>query len=237
MFTILLKHKGLTILIFTFLLLSILCQIIAGVIYQSMITEADNMSATENKILKQCKQKYANYYKLNGKMVNTTAFVDKFLQRIGILGIPLIRFSHLAGQFMMLSVLATGICVCFCLAAGDTLFQIMPYYLISILGLYLYFSVAGLMDLQEKKNILKIDLVDYLENHLAARLEIEKETNIEAGAKKREERVSHILKEFEGTDALPDLKKTETEEEERIREPERASAQEELESLLEEFFA
>lgn len=237
MFTILLKHKGLTILIFTFLLLSILCQIIAGVIYQSMITEADNMSATENKILKQCKQKYANYYKLNGKMVNTTAFVDKFLQRIGILGIPLIRFSHLAGQFMMLSVLVTGICVCFCLAAGDTLFQIMPYYLISILGLYLYFSVAGLMDLQEKKNILKINLVDYLENHLAARLEIEKETNIETGAKKREERVSHILKEFGGTDALPDLKKTETEEEERIREPERASAQEELESLLEEFFA
>lgn len=202
MFTILLKHKGLTILIFTFLLLSILCQIIAGVIYQSMITEADNMSATENKILKQCKQKYANYYKLNGKMVNTTAFVDKFLQRIGIMGIPLLRFSHLAGQFMMLSVLMTGIAICFSLAAGDTLFQIMPYYLISILGLYLYFSIAGLMDLQEKKNMLRVNLTDYLENHLAARLEIEKEATIEAGMKKREQRVSHILKEFEGTDAL-----------------------------------
>lgn len=236
MFTILFKHKILTILIFTFLFLSILFQMIAGVIYQSMITEADNMSATENKILKQCKQKYANYYKLNGKMVNTTAFVDKFLQKICILRIPLIRFSHLSGQLMMLSIIMIGISVCFSLAAGDTLFQIMPYYLVSILGLYLYFSIAGIMDLQEKRNALKINLVDYLENHFIPRLEIEKEVSLEENAKKREQRVNEFLKEYgEGTG----IQKNDDGNEKELKSvvPASVSYQDELESLLEEFFA
>lgn len=84
-----------------------ICQIISGIIYQKMISESENMSATENRFLKQCKQKYANYYKLNGKMVNTGVFVDKFLQKIRVLGIRLNRLNYIAGQMMMLSVLTT----------------------------------------------------------------------------------------------------------------------------------
>ena len=49
----------------------------------------------------------------------------------------------------------------------------VPYYLISILGLYLYFSVMSLTNLEEKKKLLKINLVDYLDNHLCPRLETE----------------------------------------------------------------
>ena len=86
MFTILSDHIILTGLILLFLLSSIVCQIISAVIYQNMINQSDNMSSTENKILKQCKQKYAGYYKLNGKMVNTSVFVDKFLHKIRIGG-------------------------------------------------------------------------------------------------------------------------------------------------------
>lgn len=236
MFAIFFRHKILTILIFTFLFLSILFQVIAGVIYQSMITEADNMSATGNKILKQCKQKYANYYKLNGKMVNTTAFVDKFLQKICIMRIPLVRFSHLSGQLMMLSIIIIGISVCFSLAAGDTLFQIMPYYLVSILGLYLYFSIAGIMDLQEKRNALKINLVDYLENHFIPRLEIEKEVSLEENAKKREQRVNEFMKEFGESTENQEEDFSDAEEKKGIV-PASVSYQDELESLLEEFFA
>ena len=49
----------------------------------------------------------------------------------------------------------------------------VPYYLISILGLYLYFSVMSFTNLEEKKKLLKINLVDYLDNHLCPRLETE----------------------------------------------------------------
>lgn len=216
MFTILSDHIILTGLILLFLLFSIVCQIISAVIFQSMINQSDNMSSTENKLLKQCKQKYANYYKLNGKMVNTSVFVDKFLHKVRFGGISLSRLSHISGQMMMLSVLFTGISICYLLAEGNTLFQIMPYYLISILGLYLYFSFSGFLNIQEKGDILKTNLIDYLENHYSPRLEIEKENALEEGAKKREVYAKELLKE----------------------EPEeKENHEEELENLLEEFFA
>lgn len=172
---ILMKHKILLIIIFTFLLLSIICQIIMGVIYRRLLREASNMAATENKLLKQCKLKYANCYKLNGRVVNTSVFVDKYIQRMKYARLPLKRMPHIAGQLMMLSVLTTGITICLCLAAGDTLFQIIPYYIISILGLYLYFSISGIVDVQGQKTALKMELVDYLENHMLPKLEREKE--------------------------------------------------------------
>ena len=159
------EHKMITFFLLLFFLISILCQIISGVIYQNMIKQSENMSETENKLLKLCKQKYAGYYKLNGRILNTSVFVDKFLQKSRLWGISLYRFPHISGQFMMLSVLMAGIASCLILAAGGSLFQIIPYYLLCILGLYLYFSVSGIIDLQEKKKILKVNLMDYLENH------------------------------------------------------------------------
>lgn len=216
MFHILSDHIILTGLILLFLLFSIVCQIISAVIYQNMINQSDNMSSTENKILKQCKQKYAGYYKLNGKMVNTSVFVDKFLHKIRIGGFSLSRLFHISGQMMMLSVLVTGISICYLLSLGNTLFEIMPYYLVSILGLYLYFSVSGALNIQEKSNLLKTNLIDYLENHYTPRLEVEKENALEEGIKKREVYAKELLKE----------------------EPEeKESHEEELEDLLEEFFA
>ena len=246
MFTILFEHKLLTGLISFFLLSSIICQIAAGVIYQKMISETDNMSATENKLLKQCKQKYASYYKLNGKIVNTDVFVDKFLQRICIAKIQLVKFSHISGQFMMLSILVAGITICLLLAAGDTLFQIIPYYLMSILGLYLYFSISGIVDIQEKRKILKTNLMDYLENHFTPRLETERENAMEEGIRKREKYAKEFAEEFAKVKIQREELKEETREipkkmpenpEEAVAVSGTASYQEELEDLLEEFFA
>lgn len=234
MFTIIYEHKLLTGLISFFLLSSIICQIISGVIYQNMISQSDNMSATENRFLKQCKQKYANYYKLNGKMVNTGVFVDKFLQKIRIAGIRLNRLNYISGQMMMLSVLITGIGICLSLAAGSTLFQIIPYYLISILGLYLYFTVSGIVDISEKRKALKINLIDYLENYLVPRLETEKENALEEGIKKREKYAKELLFEIE-PEQIAEPKPEEKNK--GIIQQVSNKHQDELENLLEEFFA
>ena len=49
--------------------------------------------------------------------------------------------------------------------------MIAPFYLVSFLGLYLYFAATSLIDLPGKVNMLRTNLVDYLENHLSNRLE------------------------------------------------------------------
>ncbi len=231
MFTIFFEHRLLTGLIAAFLLLSVVCQMIAGLVYHKLISETDNMPATENKQLKQCKQKYASYYKLNGKMVNTEVFVERFVQKICFAKIQITRFVHASGQLMMLSILLAGIAICLSLAAGNTLFQIMPYYLVSILGLYLYFSISGIVDIHERRKILKTNLTDYLENYFVPRLESEKESAMEEGVKKREKYALEFMEDKKGEE------KARTGNFEEQAQPVVKHYQDELENLLEEFFA
>lgn len=170
------ENKELVAMTIILLLLSILCKFITGIFLNSLIKEAENMSATENKILKQCKIKFRNCYKLNDGVPNIPVFVDKFINRIQIGKFSMDGFSHFAGQLMMLSVFFAGAGACKGIIDGKTLGEILPFYLMSFLGLYLYFSVSGMVDLNGKRAALKTSLTDYLENHMAVRLSVLDET-------------------------------------------------------------
>lgn len=170
MFAVFLEHKLLSIVFLVLLLLSIICQMIIGVIFTRMIKETDNMSATANKRLKQCKLKFVNCYQLNGGVANVSVFVDKFLTKLTFLGISITSMRHLAGQLALLSVAVAGIGACREIIQGETLGKVLPYYIASFLGLYVYFSISGLVDVQGKRERLKISLVDYLENHMVNKL-------------------------------------------------------------------
>ena len=158
-------------LMITFFVLSILTQILIGVLYQHMIEEAENMQNTTNKLLLQLKQKYINSYTLNDGVTNVPVFVDKFINRLQIGRISLNTLKNCSGQSMLLSVSAAGVGICKGLIEGDAFFALLPYYIISFLGLYFYFSVISIVDIPSRKNMLKTNLVEYLENHLALRLE------------------------------------------------------------------
>lgn len=141
-----------------------------GVLYQKMIKETENMSATKNKLLKQCKLKFANCYQLNKGVANIPVFVDKFISKVSIMRISLRSMQHLSGQLMLLTVVVAGVGACREIIQGETVGKVLPYYIVSFLGLYIYFSISGLVDLQGKKERLKTNLVDYLENHMINKL-------------------------------------------------------------------
>ena len=84
---------------------------------------------------------------------------------------PLSLLKHLSGQLTLLSVLVAGIGACVSIIHNENFLSIAPFYVISFLGLYCYFALSSLVDISGKINILRINLVDYLENHLANRLE------------------------------------------------------------------
>lgn len=164
------EHKLLSGITLALLLLSIVCQIMIGVIYQKMIKEADNMSATSNKLLKQFKLKFTNCYKMNEGVSNISVFVDKFIGKISFLKISLTSLQHLSGQLMLLSVAAAGVGACREIIKGETVGTVLPFYIAAFLGLYVYFSISGLVDISGKKERLKTNLVDYLENHMVKKL-------------------------------------------------------------------
>lgn len=160
---------------FLFLLLSILGKIMLGVLYQNMIKETENMRSTENKRLKQCKLKFINCYKLGKGIPNVSVFVEKFLcqQKIGPVSTQ--TFYHLCGQAMLLSVFFAGIAVCHRIIMGAGITSILPFYIVSFLGLYLSFSVSAIVDVKGRRKILKTNLVDFFENHMSCQLEEEPE--------------------------------------------------------------
>ena len=243
MFQILEQQKGLTIAIFIFLLVSILCQLLLSVIYRYLLKETENLSATKNKALKQCKLKFVNCYQLNGKVANIAVFVDKFLSNLRVCHISVGWLSHLAGQLLMLSVLCSGIGVFRAIIAGATLLQIIPYYLITIFSLYLYFAISGLVDLPEKKQMLKTNLMDYLENHQISRLEFNKvkeeewsknHISQEDADKSRQQifvqKKEEISEEFDLQESTQTVQKTTD-----CVQKQNSIADEELETLLQEF--
>ena len=200
------------------LVLSIICQIIIGFLYQNMIKETDNMSSTENKLLKQCKLKFANCFQMNEGVANIPVFVDKFLNRIHFCGITLSGFHHLSGQLMLLSVFAGGIGAYEGIIKGESMKQILPFYIFSFFGLYLYFSITSFIDIQAKRRILKTNLIDYLENHMVNRLNL----NVEE--------IRRLDRAADGTD-----KSFEKEERTGKTKGFGKAEQEELEALLKEF--
>lgn len=170
MYAVFLENRVLSYIFLALLLLSIICQIIIGVIYLKLIKQTDNMACAKSKFLKQCKLKFINCYQISGEVTNVSVFVDKSMTKISFLGISMSGFHHLAGQFVLLSVVTAGAGACQEITQGETVGKILPYYVVSFLGLYVYFSVSGLVDIAGKKERLKINLVDYLENHMANKL-------------------------------------------------------------------
>ncbi len=175
MFSIFVEEKIATIGMLTCFFVSILLRLLLATLYQRMIRETDNMATTNNKLLKQCKLKFSNCYQLNNGVSNVQVFVEKFMNKLAIGPFSFSVLYHLSGQFMLLSVVFSGIGVCRSIIAGSMFGEILPFYICTLIELYLYFSLSTILDIRGKRKVLKINLIDYLENHLSCRMQVTRE--------------------------------------------------------------
>jgi hypothetical protein len=158
--------------------IGILCQVAIGIIYQRLINDADTMTGVDSKLLKRCKERFVNCYKLNGGVANISVFVDKYINRIRIWGMSINFIKHISGQLMLAGVFMAGFGACKGIIEGRKFTELLPFYIICLFGIYLYISVVSMVDITNRKNALKVNLMDYLENTVAKRLEqgmVEKE--------------------------------------------------------------
>lgn len=174
MFRVFQEEKLTSVLMFACMGISIFVRVLLGLLYQNLIREADNMASTENQQLKQCKLKFANCYQMSNGVPNIQVFVDKFLNKISFMHISYGMLYHLSGQMELLSVVFSGVGICRSILAGRTLGDVLPFYIVSFFGMYIYFSVSTIVDVKGKRRVLKVNLVDYLENHFAPRINVTK---------------------------------------------------------------
>lgn len=175
MFRVFQEEKIITVLMFACLAISVILRVFLALLYKNMIKETDNMASTDNKLLKQCKLKFANCYQMSNGVSNIPVFVDKFINRMTFGNISFELLYHLSGQMMLLSVVLSGAGVCRTIMKGRTLGDVLPFYIVSFFGLYIYFSVSTVADIKGKRRMLKVNLVDYLENHFSPRINVTKQ--------------------------------------------------------------
>lgn len=169
------RDKIFTTLMLVALVAGLFIRIALGMAYRKLIDETDNMATTNHPVLRQWKVKYENCYQMNKGVSNTAIFVDKLITRLswGPLGYG--QWYLLSAQLELLSVLAAGVGICINMAGGTALHLILPYYIVTFAGLYLFISVTTSVDIREQKRILKVNMIDYLENHLSPRIQVTKE--------------------------------------------------------------
>lgn len=164
-------HSFIIVLTLILMAIGILYQVAIGIIYQKMIQATDTLSGMENKLLAQCKERFVNCYKLNGGVANIPVFVDKFINRIRVFGMSMSFMKHLSGQLMLAGVFVAGFGVCKGIVEGRGFVDLLPFYIISLLGIYLYLSIVSIVDMPNRRKMLKTNITDYLENTVAQRLE------------------------------------------------------------------
>ena len=152
------RHPYLAAAIVATVLFSIVLQIIIGNMLGRMINEAENIASTENKQLKQFKLKFVNCYKLNEGMGNVTVFVERFLEKLEVGKIKLTTIHRISGQLVLFSVFLSGIGAARSIVLGETIGQILPFYVLAFLGLYLYFVSSSFAGIEEKKDFITIIL-------------------------------------------------------------------------------
>ncbi|MBQ7925370.1 MAG: hypothetical protein IJ335_03655 [Lachnospiraceae bacterium] len=169
------RDKIFTTLMLVALVAGLVIRIGLGLAYGRLIGEADNMATTNHPVLRQWKGKYENCYQMNKGVSNTAIFVDKLISRLSWGPFSYGQWYLLSAQAVLLSVLSAGVGICINIAKGATLSMILPYYIVVFGGLYLFFSVTTSVDIRERKRVLKVNMVDYLENHLSPRIQITRE--------------------------------------------------------------
>lgn len=169
--TIILQHKIIMSAVLLFFIVAIMIQVLLSRFYSLLILETENMATTKVPLLCHCKRKYSNAYRLNNGILNVPVFVERFLNKVRMGKIKVSTWSHLSGQLILFSVFTAGLGACLGIIQGSTLGEILPFYIVSMFGLYIYFAVSGAVDINEKKEVLKTNLIDYLENHMGNKLD------------------------------------------------------------------
>jgi len=150
--------------------LGILVKIIISCVYNSIIKASDHMGTTNNKMLKTIRMKFETNYSINVGVNNVDIFVDKYVYTHKFCGIHLYTWENFSGQLLLLCMLtgAVGALLGLLYECGKTPILLTLFFGVLTSSMLILFE--HFINLSTKKNILRINIKDYLENYLAGKL-------------------------------------------------------------------
>ncbi|TAH69581.1 MAG: hypothetical protein EWM47_06505 [Anaerolineaceae bacterium] len=153
--------------------LGILVRAILDMVYIYLVKESDRLGTTKNKLLKHMKMKFETCYKLNIGVNNVDTFVDKSLTKYRFCGILLSTWENFSGQVLLLSFLIIPISAVFGVVFEISRDQILYTGAVGVLTGAALILADKMTNLPVKKQMIRLNLLDYLENFCKVRLEHE----------------------------------------------------------------
>lgn len=151
----------------------VILKFILYTVYLRMIKASRNIEHTENKTLSNMRIKFESFHKLKIGVNNVDVFVDKQLINHKVCGLWLITWERLSGQVDNLNILIA----CTSVLMG-LIFEAGSMWILSVLTVG--FLTSGLLIICEsmsnktiKKEMIKLNILDYFYNFLKPRIEQE----------------------------------------------------------------
>lgn len=153
--------------------IGLLGKVVAAGVYGSLAKAADAMGSSQNKLMKLLCLKFETFYKLKIGVNNVDSFVDKYVHKQKFCGISLFTWENLSGQMMLLCLAGAilGSVWGYALHCGQE--TILYTFLAGAAAAFFLAFVDSFLDIRGKKEMLRINMQDYLENYLKAKLENE----------------------------------------------------------------
>lgn len=148
----------------------ILMKLVVQVLYTRLLKASETMSTSKNKLAKNMKKKFEAYYKLKLGVNNVDIFVDKHFFHYKFCGIFLSTWETLCGQVLVLSLLVGAISTILGLIYECGKNQILTTFTVGILSCGLLIFFEGVVNPTGKKEMIRLNMKDYLENVLKVRL-------------------------------------------------------------------
>lgn len=165
MMELFLLHKYYLIVIMAVFFCSIIMQITNGILFKKIMRETNIFTRRNRKELEKFQNDYEKYTDINSGKMNMSIYVDNYIKHLNIGGISLELLRHLSGQLMFIGVALSGIGVCYYMIQKADFLEIIPFYFVCFIGVYLYLALYSLIDIEESKKELKLNLLDYLEHN------------------------------------------------------------------------
>jgi hypothetical protein len=153
--------------------LGLIIRFMVNLVYKAMVKESDNLGATNNKQLKHMKMKFETCYKLKIGVNNVDTFVDKNVLRYRFCGILLSTWECISGQVLYICLLLVPISALFGVVYDCKQDIILLTGSVGILASAILILVDKGINLLDKKKMMRMNLLDYLENFCKVRLEQE----------------------------------------------------------------
>lgn len=138
--------------------------------YKKLLVQTENFSSVKDRGLKQLKNRYESTCRLSGSVHNIPVFIEKQLGQLSVCGIRLRRLESLTLPLALL---------CFLVGMGSSLLvflyngslQVMvTQFAAGVLAGIVLVAVECLLDTTSKRELLFIQVQDYLENNLEVQL-------------------------------------------------------------------